>query len=189
MDNHQMIKNLKKAGISFAPGMSVFELGRAETVFGFRFPKEIREFLSCGIPVGGPFFNFNDISEHNQTRFQRFQESIVESFEFDLKNNRKTMQAMLGDKLEAAKDADSFDEAVIRYFHESVRLIPFYAHRCFFDGMDNMPIVSFWQPSDTIFYGGTFENYLEHEFLNGERVLENIPERMRGTGIWYDLIW
>ena len=177
MDNHQMIKKLKKAGVSFAPGMSAFELDRAENVFGFHFPKEIREFLSCGVPVGGFFFDFNDTSEPNQAQFQQFQESIVESFRFDLENNRGDMQ-----------NTDSFDEAVLMYFHESVRLIPFYAHRCFFDGMDNMPIVSFWQPSDTIFYGGTFENYLEHEFMNGERVLENIAERMSETGIWRELI-
>ena len=188
MDNHRMIERLKKAGISFAPGMSAFELDRAENVFGIRFPKEIREFLSCGVPVGGSFFDFSDTSELNQVRFRQFQESIVESFKFDLENNREDMQAILGDKLDVPQNADSFDEAVIRYFHESVRLIPFYAHRCFFDGMDNMPIVSFWQPADTIFYGGTFENYLEHEFLNGELVLENIAERMSETGIWRELI-
>lgn len=131
MDNHQMIKKLKKAGVSFAPGMSAFELDRAENVFGFHFPKEIREFLSCGVPVGGFFFDFNDTSEPNQAQFQQFQESIVESFRFDLENNRGDMQAMLGDQLDASQNTDSFDEAVLMYFHESVRLIPFYAHRCF----------------------------------------------------------
>lgn len=51
-----------------------------------------------------------------------------------------------------------------------------------------MPIVSFWQPIDSIFYGGTFENYLEVEFLKQRRILENIPERMKNTGIWVHLI-
>ena len=71
---------------------------------------------------------------------------------------------------------------------KSPRLIPFYGHRCFFDGMDGMPIVSFAQPVDTIFYGSDFENYLENEFLTSERKLGKIPKRMQDTGIWYYIV-
>ncbi len=41
-------------------------------------------------------------------------------------------------------------DTLLKYLHRSTRLIPFYSHRCFFDGMDHMPIVSFWQPTDSI---------------------------------------
>lgn len=143
MDNHQMIVKLKNAGISFAPGLSDFELYRAETVFNFRFPKEIREFLSCAAPVGAQFFNYTDLSEKNQIHFRHFQDAIEECFRLDLTDNREDLQEMLGNRLDASEDTASFDEAVIRFLHNSPRLIPFYAHRCFFDGMDNMPIVSF----------------------------------------------
>lgn len=98
MDNQQMIRRLQNAGIEFAPGMTEAELERAEAVFGFRFPKEIREFLSCGVPAGGSFFDYRDISEENRRRFRSFQESIEGSFQFDLENNRKTMSVMLGEK-------------------------------------------------------------------------------------------
>lgn len=179
MDNHKMIENLKNAGVSVAPGMTNAELAKAENVFGFRFPKEIWEFLSCGVPEGGAFFDYRDTSGDNLARFREFQQSVVESFKFDWENNREELQSVLG----AAEE-----ETVIGYLHESVRLIPFYAHRCFFDGMDDMPIVSFWQPTDTVFYGGTFENYLEVEFLKKACVLENIQERMKNTGIWRTLI-
>lgn len=189
MDSLQMIEKLKTAGISFEPGMSGAELDRAETVFQFRFPKEIRDFLSFGVPVGGSFFNYRDLSEKNITRFQEFQANIESSFRFDLENNREDMMAMFGEKLGFLRYSELFADAVIRYLKESPRLIPFYAHRCFFDGLDDMPIISFWQAVDTIFYGGNFENYLEHQFLNKERVLENIPDRMKHTGIWYDIIW
>lgn len=189
MDNQRIIARLKQAGISFEHGMSEAELNRAECVFQFHFPKEIREFLSCGLPVGDSFFHYRDLSESNVTRFWKFQASIEKAFRFDLKENREEMFEMLGQKLGFARCSESFDEAVLQYLHDSVRLIPFYAHRCFFDGMDDMPIISFWQPVDTIFYGGTFENYLEKEFLGMERVIENIQERMENTGIWKDLIW
>jgi len=164
-------------------------LDNAEKFFQFRFPKEIHEFLSCGVPVGSNFFDYRNLSEDNLTRFHKFAASIERSFQFDLTNNREDMLEMLGGKLGFDRDSASFDDAVINYLNQSVRLIPFFAHRCFFDGMDDMPIVSFWQPTDTIFYGGTFENYLEHEFLHRERVLENVDDRMKKTSIWNDLIW
>lgn len=188
MDNKHMIARLKKAGISLEPGMSESELDRAERVFQFRFPKEIREFLSCGVPVGSSFFNYRDISEENVKRFHDFQAFIERHFRFDLENNRDDMLEMLGERLGFVQYSASFDDAVMNYLNQSVRLIPFYAHRCFFDGMDDMPIVSFWQPIDTIFYGGTFKNYLEHEFLGKDRVLEKIQERMINTGIWEDIV-
>lgn len=188
MDSRNMIERLKKAGICFESGMTNAELDRAETVFQFRFPKEIREFLSCGVPVGSSFFDYRDISVENVNRFHSFQASIEGSFHFDLENNREDLLEMLGHRLGFIEDSEAFDNAVMHYVNQSVRLIPFYAHRCFFDGMDDMPIVSFWQPTDTIFYGGTFENYLEVEFMKKQRILENIPQRMKNTGIWGDLI-
>lgn len=188
MDNKHMIEKLKKVGISFEPGLSDAELEKAETVFQFRFPKEIREFLSCGVSVGSSFFNYRDVSERNIKRFHEFRASIEKSFWFDLENNREDMIALLGEKLGFTQYSEAYDNAVIQYLNESVKLIPIFAHRCFFDGMDDMPIVSFWQPTDTIFYGGTFENYLEVEFLKRQRILENIPERMKDTGIWVHLI-
>lgn len=189
MDAIRMINRLKNVGIQFEDGMTEKELDRAEKFFQFRFPKDIREFLSCGVPVGSDFFDYRDLSEDNLARFRKFATSIERSFRFDLKNNREDMLEMLGGKLGFDRDSASFDDAVIKYLNQSVRLVPFFAHRCFFDGMDDMPIVSFWQPVDTIFYGGTFENYLEHEFLEMDRILDNIQERMENTGIWKDLIW
>lgn len=189
MDNRSMIENLKKVGISFEPGMSGEELDRAETVFRFRFPKELREFLSCGVPVGSSFFNYRDMSKKNVERLCEFQGSVERKFRFDLENNREDLLEMLGHRLGFAEDSEAFDNAVMHYLNQSVKLIPFYAHRCFFDGMDDMPIVSFWQPTDTIFYGGSFENYLGVEFLQEKRVLENIQERMNKAGIWQDIIW
>lgn len=188
MDCQRMIERLKNAGISFDPGMSRGELDGAELVFQFHFPKEIREFLSCGMPVGPSFFNYRDLSVENVKRFREFQVSIERSFRFDLEQNRDDLFEMLGSKLGFAQDLKGFDEAVMEYLRQSVRLIPFFAHRCFFDGMDGMPVVSFWQAVDVVFYGGTFENYLEHEFLGAARVLENMEGRMKNTGIWADIV-
>lgn len=188
-DMETMLRRLKQAGISVEPGMTQDALDRAEETFGFRFPREIRVFLSCGVPVGEDFFDYRDLSVEKQKAFQSFREWMERGFCFDLEHNREGLLALLGKRLGFQEASPDFDAAVMACLAESPRLIPFYGHRCFFDGLDGMPIVSFWQPTDVICYGGTFENYLAAEFCKEARVLENIPERMADTGIWRDLIW
>lgn len=188
MDNYLMIKKLKAAGITFSEGLSNEEFVRIESALGFRFPSEIRSFLTCGLPVGDGFYNWRDLSADNIQRFRDFSLSAEDAFRFDIENNFGSLRAMLGDRFPKMTDQEAFTEAVLSYLHQSTKLIPFYAHRCFFDGMDNMPIVSFWQPTDTIFYGESFEDYLEIEFLGKKHCVKQIPEQMKDTGIWYYLI-
>jgi hypothetical protein len=181
-----MKEELKKVGISVEPGMTAEALDRAEKIFGFRFPREIREFLSCCVPVGKDFFDYRDVSQENQKRFCDFQKRIEDDFRFDLENNREDMKELLAVPLGNPED---FDGAVLNFLHSSVKLIPFYAHRCFFDGMDAMPIVSFWQPVDSIFYGSNFRDYLETEFMKKELDVKDLPERrLKETGIWQYLV-
>ena len=181
-----MKRKLEKAGIPVERGMTEEELDRAEEVFGFRFPKEIRDFLSCCVPIGEAFFDYRDVSQENQQRFCDFQKRIEDYFRFDLENNRADLLELLAEPL---RNPEDFDAAVLEYLRSSVKLIPFYAHRCFYDGMDGMPIVSFWQPVDSIFYGSSFQDYLEREFLGKELDVENLPVlRLQDTGIWNYLV-
>lgn len=192
----KLIEKLKMAGVRFAPGMTAGELDRAEEFFGFRFPKEIREFLMLAVPVGEDFFDYRDCSPGNRKRFDDFSEWMEGQFRFDLENCRELLLELVGEKLGFAEAAPDFDEAVMAYWRESVKLIPFYAHRCFFDGMDDMPIVSFWQSVDTIVYGGNFKHYLEMEFLVeyaseddfADFAWEELKDRLKTTGIWAELI-
>ena len=83
----------------------------------------------------------------------------------------------------------------MKSLESSPKLIPFFAHRCFFDGMDNMPIISFWQAVDTIIYGYNLENYLDNEFLvtedNGihDDIYDDTIRKLNNTGIWQYIIW
>ena len=183
-----LLERLKLAGLSFSQGMTSEELDRAEYSFGFRFPDEIRQFLSIAVPSDPAFFSYRDTSEENRERFCAFQASIEQAFLFGLAENRQDLYERLGSKLGCDMDSGSFDREVMAYLRQSVKLIPIYAHRCFFDGMDGMPIVSFWQSVDSVFYGGDFVNYLEVEFLNGQRTFEKLDERMEQTGIWKYMI-
>lgn len=188
MDNILMTEKLKNAGISFGKGLSNAEFALIESTLGFCFPSEIRSFLACGIPIGNGFYNWRDLSDANVQQFRNFSLSIENAFLFDIENNSDDLRAMLGDGFSEMNDSDVFSKAVLDCLQASAKLIPLYAHRYFFDGMDNMPIVSFWQPTDTILYGESFENYLEIEFLGKKHCIKQIPERVKDTGIWYYLI-
>ena len=183
------IDRLKQAGVVFEKGMTQQELDLAEEFFGFRFPAELRAFLSEAVPVGEDFFDYRDHSPENLKRFRGFEDRIEKGFRFDLEENREELLKLLGQNLGFSEDGPGFDEAVMRYWRKSPRLIPFFAHRCFFDGMDGMPIISFLQPVDTIVYGFDLEDYLEAEFLGNDDPAELPPDLLKGTGIWEDLIW
>ncbi|MBE6638794.1 MAG: hypothetical protein E7616_04985 [Ruminococcaceae bacterium] len=194
MDNYLMIERLKESGVRFDSGLSDIEIKKIESTYGFRFPKEIASFLSCAYPVGGGFFDYRDISQKNVDRFYNFQKNIIESFDFDIKNNTGSLQAMLKKLLGEFSDTEDFKKAVMKSLENSPKLIPFYAHRCFFDGIDNMPIISFGQAVDTIIYGYDLENYFESEFLvkvndvKTEEIYDDIAEKLKATGIWYYII-
>ena len=194
MNNYLMVEKLKKAGIRFDKGLTHAEISKIESQFGFHFPKEIASFLSCAYPIGGSFFDYRNTSQENINKFFDFQNNIEESFVFDIEHNTSSLQAMLAEHLGEFTDTESFKKAVLESLQNSPRLIPFYAHRCFFNGLDGMPIVSFWQAVDTIIYGYDFEDYLEAEFLTSteniasEEITDGIFEKLKSTGIWYYII-
>ncbi len=188
MDNCLMIRRLKNVGISFDKGLSNEEFAKIESVLGVHFPSEIKSFLACGLPTGDQFFNWRDLSAANIQKFYNFLQSIDKAFLFDIENNTDDLRALLSDRFYGMVNEEFCEEAVLDYLHHSTKLIPFYAHRCFFDGMDNLPIVSFCQPVDSIFYGENFEDYLEVEFLGKDLSINQIPVQMKETGIWYYII-
>jgi transcriptional regulator with XRE-family HTH domain len=186
-DAQNLVDRLKAAGISFTDGLQPSELREIERTFGFRFPKEIAYFLSLAYPVEPRFFNYRDTSESNLTAFCDFQERIRQSFLFDIKNNSETMHALL--RPLRCTYPQSFQDVVMDALDKSPRLIPFYGHRCFFDGMDGMPIISFSQPVDTIMYGSDLVNYFENEFLCPKNFhIGKVSDRIKNTGIWYHLL-
>lgn len=168
-----LIDRLKEAGLTFDAGLNDQELEKIEIFFGFRFPSEIRTFLACAYPTSPGFFPWRDCTDENLARFYAFYEDMEDAFRFDFEENGLPFDSL----------AD-----ILQQLHDSPKLIPFYKHRCFFSGMDGMPIVSFWQPIDSILYGRNFEDYLQVEFLGKEpdAVLPN--DLLHGTGIWEKII-
>ena len=194
MDHISMIEKLKKVGIEFSHGLSDREIEEIEAAFAFRFPKEIASFLSCAYPISEGFFDYRDTSPQNMRSFHDFQKNIEDTVLFDIEHCAGLLRPMLEPLLGSIADREEFQAAVLASVRRSTRLVPFYAHRCFFDGMDGMPIVSFCQAVDTIIYGYDLEDYLEAEFLTAtndivsEELSDHIAEKLKATGIWYYII-
>ncbi len=190
MNDLLMIQKLKAVGVSFDEGLRHDEFDQIESVFGIRFPTEIRSFLSCALPVGDDFFPWRDLSAANVQHFSDFYCRMEQTFLFDIEHDLNLLHKLLRNRFSHIVNKNALVDAILAYVRESPRLVPFYGHRCFFDGMDHMPIVSFHQPVDSIYYGYNFENYLEVEFLNKDHGFapELIEEKVKQTGIWYDLV-
>ena len=188
--NNELINRLKARGVNFGKGLSEAETVKIENYFGFRFPREIKEFFMQAYPMGGRFFNYRNMSEENLRYFNDFQRDVEDGFRFDLQNNRESIVSMLEDIIPEDVDEQQIESIIIENLRQSPKLIPLFSHRCFFNGMDDMPIISFSQPVDTIFYGADLEDYLEHEFLGKEKEssYEEIYEKMKNTGIWYYIV-
>lgn len=179
----RMIERMKGAGIKFEAGMSKEELLAAERRFGFTFPREIAAFLRCGVPADERFFNYRDLSDENVEKFKCFCKIVEEGFAFDIVNVPCFFQMMEGRY--GTQGVEKTLEAIMSEYEQSPKLIPFFSHRCFFDGLDDMPIVSYSQPCDVVIYGENFEEYLKKEFC-GEKVFYpvHIPLRTKEIGIW-----
>lgn len=186
MNNELMIERLKGVGVKFTEGLTEEEFVKIEEIYGFTFPREIKSFFSCGLPVSGGFYNWRNFSDENIEYIKSFDKKIEEAFLFDIQNNN--LLDYFKELTADVKNDEDKKKVVLEYLHQSKKLIPFLSHRCFFDGMDNMPIVSFWQPTDVIYYGSSLENYLENEFFEKKPIIA-VDERMKETGIWYYLIW
>lgn len=183
----EIIEKMKKQGVKFEKGLSKDEIATAQKTFDIKFPTEIKVFLSYAMPVSEGFYNWRDFSKENVDKIKGFQQTIDEAFLFDFENN--DLSEDFKDKFPEAKDETELRNKIMDYLHSSTKLVPFYHHRCFFNGMDNMPIISFWQPTDSVFYGDNFEKFLKIQFLNENQVDGHISEEFHKTGIWEDLIW
>ena len=183
-EKNETIEAMKVHGIRFEDGMSDKQLSAAEKRFGFTFPKEIAAFLRQGVPVGEHFFDYRDLSDENMEKFRRFQKIVEEGFAFDVANVPHFLRDM--EHRYGTRGADETLDAIMREYEKSPKLIPFYGHRCFFDGLDNMPILSYAQPCDTIIYGENFEVYLKKEFC-GEKVVYPLRTSLFSNklGIWH----
>ena len=65
----KILERLEQLGVKVARGLSDEEFTKIEKLYGFIFPRELRDFYSCGLPIGDHFPVWNDFSEENVSIF------------------------------------------------------------------------------------------------------------------------
>lgn len=161
-----LIEEMKRAGLDFDAGLTDEEVDAAEKRFEFNFPPDLRNLLQYALlrttdSQGRPHSpNWRDLDDPFTVAMFK---PPVESFLWDMEHNDFWLTS-LGPK---PKDVEDAQKVMIEALNRAPKLIPLFAHR-FLPAIpceENNPVISFWQPSDTIYYGVNLYDYFETEFL------------------------
>jgi hypothetical protein len=172
---------LRNSGIQVAPGLSETQLQEAERHHTFRFPQDLREFLSVSFPTGRDFPDWRSPAG-NELRDRLA--SPLQGLLFDIEHNQ-FWWAGWGDRPRILDEA----LAVARSRFASLpRLVPIFSHR--FIPADpseaGNPVFSVYQ-TDVTYYGSDLSTYLEREFAGGRLHSDETPRPHRRIPFWSDL--
>lgn len=172
---------LRERGFTLAPGLTEDELHRVETLHGFRFPPDLRSFLSSALPIGRRFPDWRDPAS----------ESILdqlgwpfEGIAFDIGHNVFWWPDW-GERPKSLQDAISIARAA---FESVPKMIPIYGHRYLpaEPQAAGNPVFSVYQ-TDIIYYGLDLRRYLACEFgaLSHEDAIRGEARYIR---FWTELV-
>ena len=190
MEIKEIIDKLKNKGIVFANGLTEEEYASIESLYNIKFPKDLKKFLSVGLPfaeytsyppiVGEkeyghysfPFPVWNDFGKENIKKIKDWiaepKRLLKEEYE-NAKNNKKEFWAFCNDLgLDFEKKIEEIDKEFDSFENNLENTIPIFGHRYVLQN-DNSPILSIPQTDDIALYGKDLQDYLECEFL-GKKV-------------------
>jgi hypothetical protein len=183
-----VLEAMQKKGVPFESGLASSEIETIENRYGFRFPPDLRQFLSAGLPVGDDFPNWRtgEIKRGPDSR------SIVDMLDwptegicFDIQNNGFWMQDW-GPKPDALDDAFQVARSIVK---QAPPLVPVFSHR--FLPAEPLaagnPVLSVYQ-TDIIYYSADLASYWIRQFelpTVGEGNGNESPRRIR---FWSDMI-
>lgn len=174
---------LARAGVQFDPGLAPNEFPAIETEWKFRFPPDLREFLSLALPVSAGWINWRT---GDREAIRNALSWPLEGLCFDIERNAFWLNAW-GER--PAQLADAIDIAR-RAVNAAPTLIPICSHRYLpaTPPEAGNPIFSVYQ-TDIIYYGADLLDYLQNEFRHhfgrGEHALSHDP---RHIPFWSDLL-
>jgi len=149
---------LEQAGVIFDSGLTETEVFAAETLYNFKFPPDLKEFLMFALPTSKGWINWRDLQ--NPIIKEMF-DWVYEGIYFDIEHNVFWLDEW-GAKPSNLEEALSIAKEKI---DEAPKLIPIFGHRYIpaFPNEINNPVFSVYQ-TDIIYYGSNLWNYLENEF-------------------------
>lgn len=162
----------------FGPGLTSEEASRAEQLFGFVFPPDLRELLSLVLPLGREFPNWRDPESVRPRMDWPFQ-----GIAFDIEHGfwRRNWGTRPSDTVEALAIART---AV----GEAPKLVPIWGHRYIPADPPEAgnPVLSVYQ-TDIVFYGGNLRKYLRLECRTISHE-EAMSGEVRRIPFWTELV-
>lgn len=172
---------LQERGVTLAPGLTEGELRRVEKIHRFRFPPDLRSFLSCAMPVGPQF------PDWRAPESAPILEQLTWPFEgmaFDVENNAFWWEPW-GPRPKTLREAIALAREAVE---SAPQLIPICGHRYLpaEPALAGNPVFSVHQ-TDIIYYGIDLRRYLSREFggLDYAEAVRGEPRRVR---FWSDLV-
>lgn len=178
----RILQLLRDARIELAPGLSESETARAEVVYGFRFPPDLRELLQAALPLGE---RFPDWRTAPNEFIDKMMEWPLNGILFDVEHNSFWLPGW-GEK---PTDLEAALEIARRAVANAPTLTPIFAHRflpvepC----QSGNPVFSVMQ-TDIIYYGSDLLEYFQNELLR-KYDLAGYKTTIRKIQLWSSLAW
>jgi len=183
-----LIDAMRQEGIVFERGLAPGELADIEARYEFRFPPDLREFLSIGLPVSDDFPNWRT----GRITWRSNSKSISDHLNwpyrgmcFDIENNGFWMRDWEA-RPEGLQKAFEIARKIVK---AAPPLIPVFSHRYLPAEplAAGNPIISVYQ-TDIIYYGRDLRTYLTHEFELCDIDHATATEDSRRIRFWSDVI-
>jgi hypothetical protein len=179
-----VLQRFREREIELAPGLTDDEFRRAEEIHGFRFPPDLRSFLSLVLPLGRHFYDWR---APDSSALHYMFEWPFDGIAFDIKANNFWWKDW-GPRPEKLENAIEVAKAAIA---AAPRLIPICSHRFIAaePSLAGNPVFSIYQ-TDMIEYGVDLHAYLLREFGNrAERdALPDPSRKSRRIRFWSDIV-
>lgn len=160
--NLSAIKQLLESNrVSLHPGLLSDEISQIESIYQFRFPPDLREFLSHMLPTGNGFPRWRDVSERGITHIRDYLHKPLEGILFDIEHN-VFWYAAWGER---PADTQTAQNIARQQYAQLPPLIPIYGHRYMPTEPyeTGNPVLSVYQ-TDVIPYGTNLEEYFQIEY-------------------------
>jgi len=179
---------MRQKGIAFESGLTAQELEAIEHRYSFRFPADLREFLSLGLPVSDDFPNWRTGRVDRGTDSRTIADLLnwpADGICFDVENNKFWMQDW-GAKPHQLEHAI---QVAREFLKQAPRLIPVFSHR--FLPAEPLtagnPVISVYQ-TDIIYRGVDLASYWIREFELPTTNQGNGNKSPRRIRFWSDVI-
>jgi hypothetical protein len=161
MDYVELINRLKEKGVRFSDGLTEREFEDIEQNYQFKFPPDLKDFLSIALPTSDNFIDWRDMSERNVELIKKRFDWCLEGMLFDIEHNNFWIKEWGNKPNELLTAKNKCTEE----YKKAPRLVPICSHRYIpvtpFESGN--PILSVHQ-TDIIYYGENLYSYLMVEF-------------------------